>query len=71
MNLKPKTRALISIIYREYFCDDVQRKAYDKSLKKKIGNIKENLKKNIAKISCFKVKNLKRILQLQTKKLCL
>lgn len=32
MNLKPKTKALICLIYREYFCDEKQRKEYDKRI---------------------------------------
>ena len=32
MNLKPKTRALICLIYREYFCDENQRAEYDKRI---------------------------------------
>lgn len=32
MNLKPKTRALICLIYREYFCDEKQREEYDKRI---------------------------------------
>lgn len=32
MDLNPKTRALISLIYREYFCDENQKKEYDKKL---------------------------------------
>lgn len=32
MNLKPKTRALICLIYREYFCDENQKKEYDKRI---------------------------------------
>lgn len=32
MDLKPKTRALISLIYREYFCDENQKKEYDKRI---------------------------------------
>ena len=34
MDLQPKTRALIGLIYREYFCDESQRKEYDKKLMK-------------------------------------
>lgn len=32
MELKPKTKALICLIYREYFCDESQKKEYDKKL---------------------------------------
>lgn len=32
MDLKPKTRALICLIYREYFCDENQKKEYDKKI---------------------------------------
>lgn len=34
MNLKPKTRALICLIYREYFCDEKQRKEHEKRIVK-------------------------------------
>lgn len=34
MNLKPKTRALIALIYREYLCDEKQREEYDKRITK-------------------------------------
>jgi len=32
MGLKPKTKALICLIYREYFCDESQKKEYDKRI---------------------------------------
>lgn len=32
MDLKPKTRALMCLIYREYFCDENQKKEYDKRI---------------------------------------
>lgn len=34
MNLKPKTRALICLIYREYFCNEKQKYEYDKRIAK-------------------------------------
>ena len=34
MGLHPKTRALIGLIYRNYFCNESQRKEYDKKLMK-------------------------------------
>lgn len=32
MDLKPKTKALICLIYRDYLCDENQKKEYDKKI---------------------------------------
>ena len=57
MNLKPKTRALISIIYREFFCDENQKNEYDKKLAKYEIKYQEELKKLYNQDNLFKNKN--------------
>lgn len=54
MNLKPMTKALISLIYREYFCDEMQKKEYDKKILEAELQYQEELRKKFKIDDLFK-----------------
>lgn len=56
MKLKPKTKALVSLIYREYFCNEIQRKEYDKKLVKAELEYQKELQEKYNEDNLFKNK---------------
>lgn len=56
MNLKPKTRALICLIYREYLCDEDKKEEYDKKIAKAELEYQEKLQSKYNSYVLFKNK---------------
>ena len=59
MDLKPKTKALIGLIYRDYFCDENQKKEYDKKIFEAELEYQKELQAKYNSDNLFKNKTLK------------
>lgn len=57
MNLKPKSKAIISMIYRNYWCDAEERKEYDSILIKNEEEYQEECRKKYNPDDIFKINN--------------
>lgn len=66
LNLKPKTKALVGMIYRNYWCDAEERKEYDKILMQNEERLQEEARKKYNPDEIFKNKEEKIIEQITT-----
>jgi len=67
MNLKPKTKALMCLIYRDYFCcDENQKKEYDKKIFEAELEYQKELQEKYNSDNLFKNKTLKEPNLMQT-----
>lgn len=67
MDLKPKTKALMCLIYRDYFCcDENQKKEYDKKIFEAELEYQKELQEKYNSDNLFKNKTLKESKLMQT-----
>ena len=59
MNLQPKTKAILAIIYKKFWCDDNKKKEIDNTLKNNEIKYQEELRKKYNPDNIFKSKETK------------